>query len=621
MHRIDEDTIIILTTSLFHPNEIDRKSSFLLMLRQSTRMSSLRSSIMRKITEEVVNGREKIAIRLKRDKKGHTKLDLALELDLGGMISLESASLTIKHRLREVAKVSMYFQRRVELEDLTDEDGEAIAYDLLYSTHTSKLRVGRLPEVVSKNIALAKLKERHECFEPLLGKFLSGDLGLSKPIHTKLVCVSEKEGVQLGKNGVAAIKSKKLATAGVDGWRVQNKPVDELLEKYPPLEKMFVVLSSEVVKTAPWGLMWRVGIGAFLSLTDMGTDLNVGYRFYVDGEKTYFRCLMGSLGTSIVLQVLLTIIQNCSRRRKEIAKELLFALCGMKSSRDAYKVATGAKQSEGDLMDPLIELVATKCIELFAEGLPAVFIQVAALIQEDDVTSTAIISLVISFLTCGFTAAQISYDFDTDPEARALKPDFYGYIPDSGRERTFLFATMILMSSCLLAARCFGTVMLGTLNMYYVVWYFSLDIGQHVLFKIIRRDFSYWFQISGWANIFFSGMIRIVLKLVTDHTAIVHFRNPIDLGGAQWTLGQLGSILSLVVALHLAEISDNSLISREKLAAMWKICIYLMGSIFFLLVVFFSIINKGYLHTFISIETGWENTVKFFRGERVQMMR
>ena len=74
---------------------------------------------------------------------------------------------------------------------------------------------------MKRNAALAELKEKYEGFEHLIKRFLSGSLGLSRKVETKLVCVSEKEGKQLGKNGVAAVKSKKLAASGINQWKLQ----------------------------------------------------------------------------------------------------------------------------------------------------------------------------------------------------------------------------------------------------------------------------------------------------------------------------------------------------------------------------------------------------------------
>ena len=72
------------------------------------------------------------------------------------------------------------------------------------------------------------------------------------------------------------------------------------------------------------------------------------------------------------------------------------------------------KQEKGALMDPLKELTFSKCGELFTEGLPAVVIQVAAVVFRGGSSQMEFISLVISLVTCGFTSAQISCNFDTE---------------------------------------------------------------------------------------------------------------------------------------------------------------------------------------------------------------
>ena len=72
------------------------------------------------------------------------------------------------------------------------------------------------------------------------------------------------------------------------------------------------------------------------------------------------------------------------------------------------------KQEKGALMDSLTELTYSKSAELFTEGLPAVIIQVAAAIFKGDISRIELFSLIISIVTCGFTSAQISYDFDTE---------------------------------------------------------------------------------------------------------------------------------------------------------------------------------------------------------------
>ena len=68
----------------------------------------------------------------------------------------------------------------------------------------------------------------------------------------------------------------------------------------------------------------------------------------------------------------------------------------------------------GAIVDPLTELSFSKGVELFTEGIPAVIIQVAAAVFRGGSSPMELISLAISLVVCGFTSAQISYDFDTE---------------------------------------------------------------------------------------------------------------------------------------------------------------------------------------------------------------
>ena len=72
------------------------------------------------------------------------------------------------------------------------------------------------------------------------------------------------------------------------------------------------------------------------------------------------------------------------------------------------------KHEKGALMEPLTELSISKGVELFTEGIPAVIIQVAAAVFSGGSSQMKLMSLAISLVMCGFTSAQISYDFDTE---------------------------------------------------------------------------------------------------------------------------------------------------------------------------------------------------------------
>lgn len=133
-----------------------------------------------------------------------------------------------------------------------------------------------------------------------------------------------------------------------------------------------------------------------------------------------------------------------------ILKQTMIVLVGMKAPWDAYKVAMGAEQEKDTEVDPVVEMTMGKCIEMFAESIPGIIIRLSAIISElnsgETLSKRSIFSLIISLLTTGFVSATISYDFDTDPRMRAVKPDFYGYIIDSSKIRTLLFLIMMFIS-------------------------------------------------------------------------------------------------------------------------------------------------------------------------------
>ena len=221
------------------------------------------------------------------------------------------------------------------------------------------------------------------------------------------------------------------------------------------------------------------------------------------------------------------------------------------------------------------------------------------------------VSICISLLTVGFTVAQISYDFDTDPQKRAQKPSFYGYVPDKGSTRTSLFMIMVLMFSNMLAIKVLGLVILGIVNMQYVAKYIGADVGLFLFIKISRDDFFYWLPLEGMASIISSLVTRTGAKIITDFTGIVQLRHPNEMGGAQWFLSQLTSIAALFVSWKVAK--GSSIFGSERLEELWQLSVVLTASAASLFFLFFLIINKDYIHTFFSFETGCQMTVRLFK--------
>ena len=434
-----------------------------------------------------------------------------------------------------MACVSIYFQRLVPLGEYEAGDGKALGQDLLWKTSSSKTRIKKFEEVLMKSRALKDLnKELPWPFEAMMVPALRGNLNMNIAVNTKMLCLSEEEAIRIGKNLIPALKSKKLVSAGVDQWRVQNKAVKEIVENHEWFLPMMVEVSKGIVKTAAWGLMFRVTLGAVLSMSDLATDLFVLKQFWDRGEETlaYRNASLASLSSSVGLQLMFVALQNRKKGFLRIVKEIMIVLTGLKGPWDAYRVAIGAEQEEDTLLDPMMEMTCTKCIELFAESIPGIIIQLSAIVstmnsgEKKEVTMTAYLSLLVSVLTTAFTSATISYDYDTDPRKRAFNPYFYGYVPDDGRKRAFLFLVLVLLTAVQILIKAALIIVLGSIGSRLPFHYLLGDMTFYLLYKVTRRDFTYWLPLEGVLSLVISISIRVVVKVVVDFAAIIHFRHP-----------------------------------------------------------------------------------------------
>ena len=206
-----------------------------------------------------------------------------------------------------------------------------------------------MKEIMVKSRGARELKARYPWVDAMLEPALEGNLHINRVVRTKLVCLSEREAKQIGMNLIPSLKSKKLAEAGVDQWKVQNRAVKELMGEQVWFESMVVVLSKGIVKAAAWGLLWRTLFGAVVSVSDLATDLVVLKQFFDEGEKmiTYRNLSLASIGISICFQLMVVIYQNRKKGIMWCAKEMLIVLTGMKAPWDAYRVASGASKVKG----------------------------------------------------------------------------------------------------------------------------------------------------------------------------------------------------------------------------------------------------------------------------------
>jgi hypothetical protein len=303
--------------------------------------------------------------------------------------------------------------------------------------------------------------------------------------------------------------------------------------------------------------------------------------------------------------------QNRKLGMKRVLMNWFPILIGFKPAVDAYRVATGEKQEAGQAFDALTEMTYMKGIEMFAEAIPGVTIQLLAIAtSKEDVADAAWVSLIVSALTTGYASATISYDWDTDPVKRVQVPDFYGYVPANPTKRSIIFVAMMFFSSCMLVIRCMTIVVLGLLGSRWVALYVGADLGLYLFVKILREDFWYWMPLGGNAEVVNSFVCRVLVKVVGDFTSIVQFRHPNEVGGMYWMFGFVLTMGSLPVAITLVERRD---LAEEVVSFAWTVVGIFMPCIVVLFAVFFFNIEKRYRGTFLSFQRGKDLSVKNFR--------
>jgi hypothetical protein len=464
---------------------------------------------------------------------------------------------------------------------------------------------------IRKNYVLRQAVENYAFVTPMLGAVVKNKLCKLRKVEGKAVELREKEGREIGESLARSLAINTQPVAAVDAFILNFPALQELDEEYEWFRPMLETISYRLLEEVPWGLKMRVTVGAITSIADLVTDAYVTYMFWSGGKDGYFKASLSSLMVSMGIQMLFVWGQNRKLGMRRVLMEWFPILIGFKPAVDAYRVAAGEKQEAGHAVDPMYEMTVMRGIEMFAEAIPGVIIQLMAIATNvGDVSDAAWVSLSVSALTTGFASATISYDFDTDPVKREQVPDFFGYVPANPTKRSITFVSMMLFSAGMLVIRCMTIVVLGLLGGRWVFSYVGADLGLYLLVKILRKDFWYWMPVGGNIEILSSILCRMTVKVVTDFTSIVQFRHPNEIGGIYWMFGFVMTMGSLPFAIILAEKGD---VADKRLKLAWAVAGSVIPFAFVSFLIFLLSTERKYFGTFFSLQRGKDLTVQRFR--------
>ena len=144
----------------------------------------------------------------------------------------------------------------------------------------------------------------------------------------------------------------------------------------------------------------------------------------------------------------------------------------------------------------------------------------------EEAGSFALVSIVISALTTGYTSAMIAFDFDVDVAHRKIQPTFYGCIPDDNGLRGRCFTLMTLIGMLHNLSRSVGCTLLATVDMNLLFAVVGGEMLLFFLYKLARGDFLYWVRVEGSVGVITSFLARVVVKVIADFSGCLQMRHP-----------------------------------------------------------------------------------------------
>ena len=115
-----------------------------------------------------------------------------------------------------------------------------------------------------------------------------------------------------------------------------------------------------ILRGSIYGMVWRVSVGAALSMLDAATDIYVISRYYnTEGLRGQANAMLVMIATNMGFQTIMVLGQYKKKSWKVKVKELLTCLFFLRPIVDAYRVSTNYEDSEAT-MDPLVEMVGNK---------------------------------------------------------------------------------------------------------------------------------------------------------------------------------------------------------------------------------------------------------------------
>ena len=167
---------------------------------------------------------------------------------------------------------------------------------------------------------------------------------------------SEEDCRRVGRSMATIMRMVQTGLMAVDAWKKQYVQLHRLFDEVIGFEDFIVVITNNLLRDNKFGMMFRVGIGAALSMSDAATDIYVISTYYGKEELVVQANVFMAMITLNMFVQLLFVKANYQRSGwRVMLRELLITLMFLRPAVDAYRVVT-SKEGDLALIDPLIEV-------------------------------------------------------------------------------------------------------------------------------------------------------------------------------------------------------------------------------------------------------------------------
>ena len=471
---------------------------------------------------------------------------------------------------------------------------------------------------LNNNATLSPVLELCPNFASIIAHMLVLRLGwtVGKVDYT-LTMISWDESIcrLVGRSMATYIQNFQSPASAVEAWRLNYPQLNSLFE-IAGFDVFMNTITEGLLKENKYGLIYRVSIGAILSTLDAGTDVYVIGTYISQGLKKEAATLLTMICLNLFFQLVVLSGQYMHAHWSIKVKEALICLTFLRPAVDAYRVSTldEDRRTAANSIDPLAELTSNKGIELGTESIPACVLQIYVyMTSPEQAGEFALVSILISTLTTGFSSSMISFDLDCDPSRRKAQPQFYGFVKDDSSARFKTFFLMTLAATFHNTSRSIGCALLvandqGSTLLYLLVG----EVAIYLSWKMIRCNFLYYVRVDGALAVLTSFQWHLITKIIADFTGCFHLRHPYCLGGLPFSLTLLWAQIFPFVALHLMEEDTEEVVSNFDKGEITNILTLSFLCWLATMFLFSCTIDLSFIGTFFDLRTGSQYAREWF---------